>query len=183
MIRDTALVLAALLAVAAPACAHDTTAPLARVTEGFYTAVLALDQDGIPDAKAQAKLAPYISHGLAQRLADGAAAEHRYAALTKLQAPPLLNGNIFTSSFEGATSFKLGHCERQGAQARCKIALVYSDHDRKPRRWTDTAVLVQTEKGWRLDNIDYGGQWPSSNKGTLRGNLSFAIQNAAGIGG
>ncbi len=72
--------------------------------------------DGIPDSAGRARLAPYLSPGLGKLLADGAVAEARFAAKVK-DSPPLIEGDLFTSMFEGATAWKLGACS-PGANTR-----------------------------------------------------------------
>jgi len=84
--------------------------------------------------------------------------------------------------FEGATAFRIGDCTAHGAKADCSVSLTYESPGDKPQRWSDTAVLVQTASGWRVDDIDFGGNWPFANKGTLKENLTFAIHNAQGGG-
>lgn len=149
---------------------------------GFYTAYLALKEGGIPDAKARKTLEPFLSPALGGLLARAEAAEASYAALTKNQVPPLLEGDIFTSMFEGATAFRVGECAAQGIKAECTVSLTYESPGDKPQHWSDTAVLVESASGWRLDDIDFGGNWPFANKGTLKENLTFAIHNAQGGG-
>lgn len=183
MFRLLCFSLALALGLVAPASAASDAAPLTRVTQNFYSAALGLGQGGIPNAKGRARLAPYLSPALNRLLADGAAAEKRYAAMTKGQAPPLLEGDLFTSMFEGASRFKIDACEAKGASGSCTVALTYDAPDQKPQHWTDTALLVQTPAGWRIDDIDYGGHWPYANTGTLKENLSYAIQNAGGDDG
>ena len=180
MFRSLCLSLALALGLAAPASAVNDTAPLAKAAQDFYGAALHLDQSGIPNARGRARLAPYLSPALNRLLADGAAAEKRYAAMTKGQAPSLLEGDLFTSMFEGASSFKIGVCEVKGGRGSCAVALRYATADQKPQHWTDMAVLVETPAGWRIDDIDYGGHWPFANTGTLKENLAYAIQNAGG---
>lgn len=175
-----AFVLGLVVGLAAPAFAADAVTPLAKTAHDFYAAALGLDRGGIPSAKGRARLAPFLSPALNRLLADGAAAEKRYAATTKALAPPLLEGDLFTSMFEGASSFKIGACETKGQHGRCAVALTYDPPDQKPRHWTDTVLLVRTPSGWRIDNVDYGGHWPFANTGTLKENLSYAIQNADG---
>ena len=189
MIRATTFVLGLLALLALPAAAQDAgpvaPAPASpvQIVSDFYTAALALDQGGIPNAKARRRLAPYVSADLERLLAQGAEAEAAYAATTKGQAPALLEGDIFTSLFEGATSFRAGDCEVEGTKANCRVALSYDRVGEKPQHWNDTAVLVQTPQGWRVDDIDYQGNWPFANTGTLKQNLAFAIHNASGTGG
>lgn len=182
MIRHWVLGVTLAAGLAGPVAAQDA-APIARTAHDFYTAALGLHQGGIPDAKGRARLAPYLSPALNRLLADGAAAEKRYAASTKGQAPPLLEGDLFTSMFEGALAFKIGDCDVKDGRGRCAVVLSYDVPDQKPQHWTDTVVLVQTPSGWGVDNIDYGGHWPFANTGTLKENLSYAIQNAGGDDG
>ena len=182
MIRRLVAVLFAMLVVAGPAAAQDVNAALAKASTDFYSLVIALKQGGIPDARARAHLAPLISPELSRLLGDAARAETDYARNTKGEAPPLLEGDLFFSLFEGASSFKVGACETHGGAGQCAIALRYSQGDEKPEDWTDTVLLIETPQGWRVDDIDYGGNWPFANKGTLKENLAFAIQNASGTG-
>lgn len=183
MFRLFCFSLALALGLVAPAFAADNTAPLAKAAHDFYTAALGLGQGGVPDAKGRARLAPYLSPALNRLLANAAAAGKAYAANIKGEAPPLLEGDLFTSMFEGASSFKIGACEVKGKSGSCAVALVYDAPDEKPQHWTDTALLVETAAGWRVDDIDYGGHWPFANTGTLKENLSYAIHNAGGDDG
>lgn len=171
---------AAVLTAGAAVAGPPDTATMARLTTDFYNAALSLKQGGIPGEKARARLAPYLSAGLARRLAEGAAAEKSYAALTKGQAPPLLEGDLFTSMFEGASRFRVGDCEAKAERGHCSVAFDFEAQGAAPEHWTDTASLVHTGAGWQIDDIDYGGNWPFANKGTLRANLDFAIANAGG---
>ena len=49
----------------------------------------------------------------------------------------------------------------------------------KPVNWTDTAILARTRRGWRIDDIAYGGKWEFGNKGKLTDTLKFALKMAA----
>lgn len=180
MIKRIVLALAFIAAATVPARARDDSGDMAKTASGFYTAVLALPQGGIPDAKARKTLEPFLSPGLDRLLIGGEQAEAAYAKQTKNEVPPLLEGDIFTSMFEGATAFKVGTCAAHGAKAECAIALTYDSPGDPPQHWTDAVVLVQTPSGWRVDDVDFGGNWPFANKGTLKENLTFAIHNASG---
>ena len=57
--------------------------------------------DGIPDVGARARLQPYLSPALNKLLADAAAAQARFSAKIK-DSPPLIEGDLFSSLFEGA---------------------------------------------------------------------------------
>lgn len=165
---------------AAPASAQSGTDDMSATVTGFYTAYKSMEPGGVPDAAGRKNFAPYISPALEKLLSDAAAAEETFAASTKGQSPPLIEGDLFTSMFEGATAFKIGACKSQGQKGTCAAALTYTSPNEKPVTWTDTVYLVQTDAGWRVDDIGYGGTWAFGNKGRLSETLKFAIANANG---
>jgi hypothetical protein len=172
------LVLASALPAHALAASADETA-MVQDASGFYGVYIALPHDGIPDNAARAKFAPLITPVLEKLLADGEAAEARYAKETRNQSPPIIEGDLFTSLFEGATSFKLGACVANGDSGHCAVSFVYNDKTAKPTEWTDTVYLARTADGWRVDDISYGGHWDFGNKGRLTDTLKFAVKAAA----
>ena len=161
------------------ACAADED-EMGQVTKDFYTAYMAAPHDGIPDAVARAKLQPYITPGLEDLLSAGEDAEARYAKDTHNESPPIVEGDLFTSLFEGATAFNVGACKAEGDAGRCAVFLTYDDKSGNPQHWTDTAILKRTKDGWRIDDIAYGGHWDFGNKGRLSDTLKFALKAAAG---
>lgn len=175
-----AIALAVLRTGALAGDASDAQA-MAQVVTGFYQAHQSTTQDGIPDAKTRAKYAPFISPALEKLLADGDAAEDRYAKANK-DSPPLVEGDLFSPNFEGITSFKVGACESDAKGAHCKALLHYADaHPRpqdRPVDWTDTVYLVKTPAGWRVDDIAYGGNWDFGNHGKLTDTLKSAIKDS-----
>jgi hypothetical protein len=162
----------------------DDAADMAKVVTGFYEAYSTFHpSDGIPDAKGLQKYEPYISPALDRLLKDGDAAETDFAKANK-DSPPMIEGDLFTSNFEGATRFTLGTCKREGESGHCGVGLTYvdsaSDPRGKPFSWTDTVYLVLTSQGWRVDDIGYGGTWPFGNKGRLSDTVKQAIADARG---
>ena len=169
--------------LASPGAAQPAPAvqDVATIAKGFYTVYGTFHpSDGIPDAKARAKLELFISPALDCLLIEGSAAEARFSKLTKNMSPPLVEGDLFTSNFEGATSWSTGPCETGVAAAQCKVAFGYrggSKEDPKPINWTDTIYLVRTSAGWRVDDIAYGAPWAFGNKGRLTQTLQSAIRD------
>lgn len=153
------------------------------VAEDFYAAYSTFDpSDGIPDAKGRAKIEPYISPVLENLLVQGEAAERHFKAATKNMSPPLIEGDLFTSNFEGATSYHVGTCKIDASTARCTVALGYRSgpEDSKPINWSDTIWLVRGPAGWKIDDIAYGGSWDFGNKGRLQETLQSAIRDGNG---
>src|SRR5512146_1981851 len=149
-----ALLAAFVFATFVPAAlAADVEAP-AKAANDFYKVYATFHpSDGIPDASARAKYAPYITLGLNKLFTDARAAEETFLAKNK-DTPPLIEGDLITSNFEGATSFKVGNCTGDAKKTRCPIDLTYVDADpkNKPVHWTDTAILIDTPQGWRVDD-------------------------------
>ena len=170
----------ALLAAAITAAASTSEDP-AAAAKGFYGVYATFHpSDGIPDARARAKLKPFISPALDKLLGEGEAAEAHFAKVTKNMSPPLIEGDLFTSNFEGATAFQVGACASQGNTAHCAVSLQYRDDekkDSKPVNWTDTVYLTHTANGWQVDDIGYGANWAFGNKGRLKDVLAGAIRD------
>jgi hypothetical protein len=158
--------------------------PLAAQTDmaGAATGFLAVygsfhPSDGIPNADGRARLAPYFSPALNKLLADGAAAEARFAAKVK-DSPPLIEGDLFTSLFEGATAWKLGACSTPGNAANCPVAFTHAQAGRPAVVWTDTMLLINTPQGWRVDDVAYGANFQFGNTGKLTDTLRTVLREA-----
>ena len=123
--------------------------------------------DGIPDMGARARLQPYLSPALNKLLTDAAAAQTRFSAKIK-DSPPLIEGDLFSSMFEGATQSKLQACTTSGDQARCPVAFSHAGPNGRATNWTDTLLLVNTAGDWRVDDIAYGGGFQFGNTGRRR---------------
>lgn len=132
---------------------------------------------GIPDAGGRTRLAPYLSPALNKMLADGAAAEARFASKFK-NSPPLIEGDLFSSMFEGATAWKLGTCNASGTTARCPVNFTHAQQGRPPVTWTDTLLLINTAAGWRVDDIAYGANFQFGNTGKLTDTLRTVLREA-----
>lgn len=176
-----AFVATVMTAMVAMPCLADDAADMAKAANGFYQVHQASAQDGIPDATQRGKYEPFISPALDKLLAEGDAAESRYAAANK-DSPPLVEGDLFSPNFEGVTRFAIGACATDATGGHCAALLTYDAsqaHPKdKPLEWTDTVRLVKTASGWRVDDIAYGGSWDFGNHGTLKAVLNDAISNA-----
>jgi hypothetical protein len=179
-----AILAAATVAVMAstPASAADTVGDITKAVNDFYGAYSTFHpSDGIPDPKGRARYEPYISPRLDVLLTDGNRAEVAFGKANP-DSPPLIEGDLFTSNFEGATAFKVGACTVSGNAGHCAVALTYDDRKGNPKdkpvTWTDTVYLVATPSGWRVDDIAYCATWEFGNKGRLADTVRNAITNA-----
>ncbi len=172
--KAIALGLILALAVMGPAVADDAGA-LHAAAVGFYGVYGTFHpSDGIPDDKDRLKYHPFLSPRLEDLLQQAAQAQARFAAANK-GSPPLIEGDLFTSLFEGATAVSVGACGGDGQKGECSVALRFDDPGSKPTPWTDTVYLVNTPQGWKVDDVAYGGSWAFGNKGRLSATLAQVI--------
>lgn len=169
-----ALALLAALAATAPAFA-DTAMDGAAAS--FYRVYDTLHGAGIPDAGGRARLQPVLSARLNALIARAADADTRFHAKMPA-APALLEGDIFSSLFEGAAAWALAPCAGDAQTARCTATLSRTVPGRKPVTWKDTLYLVRDGAGWRVDDIGYDPGVASGNTGRLAETLASAIRMA-----
>ena len=159
------------------ACA-DTDAELRKATAAFYRVYLEVRPSGVPHSGTRVKFVPVISRTLEQLLAHAEAAERHYAKVTKRQVPPLAEGDIFTSLFEGAQAYALERCERGTAATTCTVALRHGPPGEKNTvNWADKVYLVRYNGRWLVDDIEFGGNWQFMHKGHLRDLLRRIIRD------
>lgn len=175
MTRTTLAAIAVVASVMSHASAGDGEAGMSAAANGFYGVYKTFHpSDGVPSASDRAKYAPFLSPSLEKLLVDAEAAELRFAKANK-NSPPLIEGDLFSSLFEGATSLQVGVCSGDARTGQCAVRLEYAEADSKPIDWTDTVYLVNTPGGWRVDDIAYGGNWAFGNKGRLSETLKQTI--------
>jgi hypothetical protein len=159
---------------AVPARADEA---MTAAANAFYTALAGADRGGgIPNAAARIRLQPLLSPELNKALADAAAAEGRFAAKNK-DAPPMIEGDLFSSLFEGPTGWKVGVCLGDDKEARCAISLTHQDPGQKPVSWIDTLVMVN-RNGWKVNDIAYDANFAFGNTGTLSDMLKMTLHEA-----
>ncbi len=146
----------------------------------FYAAYLKLQPSGIPDEPDLAKLHPLLSPALNQLLTEAARAEAAYAKKTAGEAPPLAEGDVFTSLFEGANAYTIVSCDDHSATATCAVALTGAGEDDAQTKWQDKIELIRGKNAWLVDDIDYGANWDFGPHGTLKSSLKALLADSKG---
>jgi hypothetical protein len=173
-----ALLLQVSLAIPASAATDD---PAAAVSAFYAVYKDQHGQGGIPDATGRLRYTPVLSPRLNKQLTDAAAAQARLTAKVKNAVPPMLEGDIFSSLFEGASSWKIGGCQVNAQAARCQVSLSYvpppSQNAKapKPANWTDTVFLAHTPQGWKVDDVAYDAGFQFGNTGRLSEMLQMVV--------
>jgi len=176
-------VLIGVFLLAAPAAASAQAQDPAAAVNAFYSVYSGQHAQGlgIPDATVRVRLQPVLSPRLNKQLAAAASAQARLTAKVKNAVPPVLEGDIFSSLFEGPTAWKVGACQQKDKTARCSVALSYvppaaMGAKAKPANWNDTMVLVATPQGgWQVDDVIYDAGFAFGNTGRLSDMLNMVI--------
>jgi Protein of unknown function (DUF3828) len=114
----------------------------------FYTAYRSTAMSGLPDAAAMQKLAPMLSTKLKSALRAAQAQQTRCMKTHPGDKPPFVEGDLFSSNFEGFTAFRV---EAGGAF----IHFEYAEGKHKVS-WKDEVKLVQEGGRWVIDDVLYG---------------------------
>ena len=160
--------------------AHAANDPATAANE-FYAVYKGQPAGGIPDATGRLRYSPVLSARLNKQLTAAAAAQARLTAKVRNAVPPMLEGDIFSSLFEGATTWKVGACQGDAKTARCPVALTYAPPPApntkapKPANWNDTLLLANTPQGWKVDDVIYDAGFAFGNTGRLSSMLQMVV--------
>lgn len=155
-------------AVTAPGCGAIDT-PEGAVC-GFYTRYLEVRPSGLPTPEQQAALAPWLSHSLEARLDAARRVQVRFRTDNPGEKPPLVDGCLFASLFEGPTSFELKAAVTDGGVTRVPVRFRYGTE----ATWQDVVVLVREGPGYTIDDIEFAGAGPFNPPGRLSDALDRA---------
>lgn len=158
--------------------AHKEQDAKTSAINNFYKAVLALKNDGIPEKNDIEKLSPFISTSFKNLLLEVRKAEDQYLHKTKGEVPPLIEGSLFFSLFEGADELVLITEETKTDQISYLVKLEYSDRYGKKEiiKWQDRVVLVMENDKWVVHDLELLGKWPFGAKGKLSDILNNVIK-------
>lgn len=174
----TAVSLAVLIACAAPAGAAATLTTPEAAAKAFYQVYARAKVMDIPNTKQQAVWKPVLSDNLMKLIVLGDQGEQRWADKNKKEpAPPLFEGDLFSSMVEGGAKLDDVKCDTAGDKSICTASLHVvgkgKDGKNETFRWQDKLDLIHTAAGWRVDDLEYGGTWDFGPKGKLSDQLKW----------
>lgn len=156
------------------ACAPAGERDAGAVVRGLYTILIDSAVTGAPTAGQLAAMATFLSAELRSLLRDAAALRDAEAAAHPDEKPPFVEGDLFTSLFEGPASLVL-EASGAGAASRRVVVRLTDDRPTPAVTWTDTVMV--TEEGGRLvvADVRYGGTWAFANQGSLLASLHAGL--------
>ncbi len=177
MKRVGAGVIAALLVVACKGKGPPAPSP---VVVAFYSARIASHSTGAPTADELRLLAPFLSDTLTALLKAAAELRDREAKRAPDEKPPFIEGDLYSSTFEGPTSFVVLSDSAATAQSKSVVRFTYISNG-DSYTWTDTVRLGRKGRFEVIEDIAYGGAGEFGNHGTLRASLEAALAPAAPV--
>ncbi|MCC6538125.1 MAG: hypothetical protein IT162_11270 [Bryobacterales bacterium] len=128
-------------------------APAARPDAGlseFYRRYQQMKLSGLPDARSLQKLAPWLSAGLQQSIANARREQARCMKQFKDEKPPWIEGDLFSSNVEGFTAFRVSGGEAPAA--RLTVHFEYVENGQK-FALRDDVEMVREGGVWKVNDI------------------------------
>ena len=171
-------ILIALSVLLGVGCAHADSSPQHTLAR-FYARELTQPSTGLPSDAQRDQLGTVFSPTLITLLREAKSAET--LCINKAPAgdkPDLLEGNLYTGIYEGASEVVYTEQTINGTQAVAGVQLLYAD-PRFPKRHSNRTaastlrVLLHQEKGrWLIDDLLFSGRAETQLTKTLQDYIS-----------
>ncbi|MFL6588009.1 MAG: hypothetical protein ACJ8GV_14130 [Luteimonas sp.] len=133
--------------------------------ETFYRQVVALNPRGLPSADEMRTLVPLLSSGMQASIARARVRQQAEIAASPDDKPSFIEGSLFSSLFEGPTAVLSAEADL-AAPTRVAVEMTYVGQG--DARWRDHALMRCENAQWRVDDIEFGGDWDFASDGRLR---------------
>ena len=143
--------------------------------EQFQWQLIASPVMGLPTAEQLEALSPYLSNQLLTRIRAASLAQKAITQRSQIPEPPLIQGALFYSLFEGASGLVQVTPEGSGSSVLVTLEYMAQPNDPSPVRWTDRVMLVTENQQPVIDDLQYLGQWDFSRQGSLSKQLDAVI--------
>lgn len=138
----------------------------AAVAGAFYDRLRARRVSGLPRGEDWAALEPLVSEKLAAAIRRAQREQAEHLRDHPDEKPPWIEGDLFSSLFEGSQTHRVGKVEVAGDTATVAVAFTHREGGHTAA-WTDTLVLRRVGKAWKVEDLRYGGTWDFASRGTL----------------
>jgi hypothetical protein len=171
-LRGVAVVVAGALVLS---CATRERGDAGAVVTQLYGTLIRLHVSGAPTPEALDSLSPFLSAELTKLLHDARAMHDADERRAPDEKPAFADGDLFTSLFEGHRRLEIaGDSVQPDGSHRVAVHFTY-DAAPPPVQWTDH-VIVKGEGGRLVvSDVEYGGDWPFANKGSLVASIRAAL--------
>jgi hypothetical protein len=166
---------AAASAPSAPSVVPRASTPAAAVT-GLYDSLVALGLRGAPRAEQLAQLSPWLGAELTDLLRRARELHDTAAREAPGEKPPFNDGDLFSSLFEGPSSFTVLEPAAPAADGRQRVPVRFSyGTAADATTWTDQVVVRREGEAYVVVDVGYGGDWDFANRSSLVTALQSAL--------
>ena len=166
--------MAVLLAVATSGRPQQEPGAPATAVTAFYTAYRAKPFTGLPHGSELTRISKHLSRGLVQALRTAAVRQARCIKAHPDDKGPWVEGDLFTSNFEGHTEAHPATPTDSAGRARVAVAFGYTEQG-KTFNWKDEVILAKEAGRWVIDDVRYretNGSFTSGYGKSLRASLA-----------
>lgn len=147
-------------------CGNNQEAEIKNVIEGFYSGY-----DGnfrtADTAMISKKLTDLISQAVEKEIYEAKKMKESDYPTDK---PMMIEGDVFTSLYEGQDSVSIEEITVEGQVAYAKVMFQNTTYN---HRWSDQIILIKENNKWKIENVAYGRQ--SQDIPDLQSNLKSLI--------
>ncbi|HEV7241855.1 MAG TPA: DUF3828 domain-containing protein [Thermoanaerobaculia bacterium] len=150
------------------ACA-STDGPRAAV-HTFYTSYLKVRPAGLPEGADLERMKPLLSRRLHGLIVDALQYRDAYiAGHAADEKPPFVDGDHFTSLFEGPKSFEVARAVAE-PNGSWKVHVRFS---RDSARWEDAVLVIKEDGRYVIDDVLFSGAGEFNPSGRLSEQLTW----------
>jgi hypothetical protein len=180
-LRALALSLLVICVTASVGCQEATPAQASPETavNAFYSLRIASRTQGTPSVEQLEQLAPHISEELRALLEQALLQHHRIASRTVQSQRTFVEGDLFSSLFDGPTSFVAQGTEHRPSGEYMVSVLLKSSYQLPILSWTDRVKVIQENGRYVVADIEYANHWAFGSNTALVASLNSAIGKGA----
>ena len=128
------------------------------ITDNFYATLGDLNIRGLPDKDQLKDITPFLSSEVIALIKRDQKKQDAFIKKHPKQKPPWVEGDLFSSLFEGRTSYGIGQTRTKGGTREVDVYLQFNGETDKVK-WTDTVVLRPEGDKLVITNILFKGNW------------------------
>lgn len=147
----------------------DVEAPVKRFLDFYFNEY----KRGLPEESQLPELASFTSPNLVDLFQAAMKGEDCYLNNDNYEGPSPVQGDLFSSLFEGGTSATYRQIARDTDTATFEIEWTNDVKwlSPEPFVWHDRVFLVRVASGWRIADFTHDGTWEFMKKGNVSQNL------------